>query len=95
MAILRPGGREAFWKELEVLMVIVILDSVWLGTLTLFIFYSLEEKASDGRITSSMRVLNKFIDYSGLFGPPLIREKYTCATYRAITWIDSFLLSKN
>lgn len=52
---------------------------------------SINEKASDGRITRFMRMFNKFIDDRGLFGPPLAGSKFTWANSRAATRIDSFL----
>lgn len=50
-----------------------------------------DEKASGGRITRFMRMLNKFIDDSGFFDPPLVGSKFTWANWRAATRIDSFL----
>lgn len=38
---------------------------------------SINEKASDGRITRFMRMFNKFIDDRGLFDPPLAGSKFT------------------
>lgn len=91
MALQRPRGREDFREKLGDLY--GSCDPRWCvaGDFNV-IFDSPKEKASDGRITSSMRVFNKFIDDSRLFGPPFISKKYTCASCRAATRIDRFLL---
>lgn len=61
MALQRPRGREDFREKLGDLY--GSCDPRWCvaGDFNV-IFDSPKEKASDGRITSSMRVFNKFID---------------------------------
>lgn len=54
-----------------------------------------EEKTSRGRITSSMRSFNKFIDDSGLVDLLLVDGKFTWANSRAATRIDRFLAAKD
>lgn len=73
------------WKELGDLYGYCGRGGV-VGDFNVFCF--LDEKASGGRITRSMRMFNKFIIHSGLCDPSLVGGKLISANFRAAMRID-------
>ncbi|TYK22164.1 peptidyl-prolyl cis-trans isomerase CYP23 isoform X1 [Cucumis melo var. makuwa] len=88
----RISGRNLFWEELGDLYRYCGLRWCVVGDFN--VVHSPDEKALGGKITRSIRCFNNFIDDSGLFDPPLIEGKFTCANCRASTRIDRVLMSK-